>query len=284
MGSCILLQPGALTTLQDNGRSGYAQYAIPSGGVMDVVAAHKAQQLVGNDPDWPIVECTLKGPKIKFESETKIALTGGDMQWKLNGKLVERNAVINVQANDILSSGFTKDQPRSYLAISGKITTRYHYNSCSTYGPAQLGHKQGQALAAGDRIEWVESHMDVTNQSLVDQNLSTEYIHLHRGPEYNLLSEESKQLLVSEQYKVGPDSNRMGARLLGPKLISGTIKKSVPVLPGFMQLPPSGFPIVVLQDGQTTGGYPRIAFLKSQELYIFNRLPIGQLFRFQLVS
>ncbi len=284
MGNCLILKPGALTTLQDNGRIGYAHYAVPRSGVMNPYAAQKAQQLVGNNLDWPILECTLKGPTLKFESATSIALTGGDMRWKLNGESIERDTTIKVQVNDLLSSGFTKDQPRSYLAIMGQIETTYHYNSCSTYRPAKLGHNHGQPLAKGDLINWKAANTQGVPKPQVVAETTTNNISIHKGPEYNLLSEKSMHLLISEPYKIGPDSNRMGARLIGPELNSASIKNSVPVLPGFIQLTPSGQPIIILQDGQTTGGYPRIAYIKPKDLSALNRIPIGQPFRFHLVS
>ena len=285
MGSGLILKPGSLTTVQDHGRVGSAYFAIPRSGVMDRTSAQNANLLVGNNKDAPILECTLKGPTIQFDSAVDIALTGADMSWKINGENISLNKSYALSTGDILSTGYAKGPLRSYLAIRGQLDTIFHFASCASYPAAALGHNYGQPLAKGDRIQWDENPESTVTKSPIDEANLPQSIIIYKGPEYSLLTPDSKQILNQQAFKVGPDSNRMGARLIGEKMeVTSVIKDSVPVLPGFIQLPPSGQPIVVLQDGQTTGGYPRIAFLKSEEINAFNRLPLGQPFSFILME
>ena len=283
MGSGLILKPGSQTTIQDFGRVGSAFYAIPRSGVMDQLTASMANNLIGNTPNAPVLECTLRGPTIEFESPVTIAITGADMHWKINGEKIPLNSKHNLKTGDILSSAYARDQLRSYVAIRGQIETTYHFGSCSSYASAGLGHNQGKAFAKGDYLKWSEVIDNGLPNTILSETNPPEVIAINKGPEYNYLTAESQNILTQKEFKLGPNSNRMGARLLGEKLsLHNILNESVPVLPGFIQLPPSGYPIVVLQEGQTTGGYPRIAYLNSKDLYSFNRLPIGQPFSFNL--
>ena len=285
MGSGLIIKAGSLTLIQDLGRKGSAYYAIPCSGVMDKQAASIANTLVDNPIKAPVIECTLQGPTISFENAVSIAITGADMQWKINEERIALNIPHQLISGDILSSGYARGQLRAYIAIKGNIVSDFHFDSCASYTSAALGHNQGQPLSKGDYIRWTTPSKTIhSNPQLADLEIPQQ-ININKGPEFHFLTKASSQALLQSEFKVGPDSNRMGARLIGKKIeLSQILVDSVPVLPGFIQLPPNGQPIVVLQDGQTTGGYPRIAYLNSAELNSFNRLPIGQPFRFNLLA
>lgn len=282
MPSCTFIKPGLFTTIQDQGRTGLAYYAIPRSGVMDSNAADRANTLVGNELTASLIETTMIGPTILFHSATTIALTGADMQWKINDQPVSINRSLYIQAGEVLKSGSARTGIRSYLAIQGKIMAKESYGSCSTYSYAKLGHNEGQALKKGEELRW-----EVIAESYMEIELSSAPIprrfQIFCGPEYDLLADEAKAQLVDREFMITPDSNRMGARLAGPQLmLTAGLEKSVAVLPGFIQLPMSGQPIVILQDGQTTGGYPRIAYMRKEELSLFNQLAFKVPFKFYL--
>jgi allophanate hydrolase subunit 2 len=169
------------------------------------------------------------------------------------------------------------DGLRGYLALNGKLKLEKVYQSYATYPNAKLGGYQGRRLQKGDHLEWEPMPFDP---------FANEGIPLRPGPEFDLLTEESKRQLAAITYTISNASNRMGLRLHGPVLTSTSyqLEHSLPVLPGFVQLPPSGLPIVILQDGQLSGGYPRIAYVEPRFLSILNQVPLGGEVRLCLAS
>jgi len=271
-----------MTTIQDLGRTGVNFYAIPASGVMDVSAAKMANLIAGNNPSDALIECSLVGPTILFNAPTTIALTGAHMKWQLNNLAVERNTSIEINSGDILKGAYATEGLRAYIAIRGRIKSDRHYDSCSSYSYAGLGYSQGAPLAKDHILEWLPSGNAPIHIALTIPTKKQKIL-IHPGPEYDLLSEASKKLLHSASFSVSSESNRMGARLVGPELLaSSQLDHSVPTLPGFIQLLPSGQLIVLLKDGQTTGGYPRVAYITSEELDHFNQLPFNRSFMFSL--
>jgi len=271
-GSLEILKPGLMTSIQDLGRQGLSYYAIPTSGAMDQKAARIALLLLSLSEEYPLIECTSNAPEIIFHTPTRVVLTGADFGWKLNNNPVVINSVFEVQASDVLKGGFARDGLRGYVAVDGLLETSNEFNSYSTYTNAAFGGHHGRLLKKGDQLFWNASlHADLI-------------IPIHKGPEFDYLTALSKFQLTENEYSIGAESNRMGARLEGERLDSSSyqLNNSAPVLPGFIQLPPSGKPIVVLQDGQTTGGYPRIAYIHENNLSRFNQIPLGGRFKFIL--
>jgi len=275
MSSIEIIKPGLMTSIQDLGRKGLAYYAIPNSGVMDENAAKIALLLLNKNENAPLIECTSKAPHILFRLSCQIAITGADFNWTLNDQVIQRNTIIDIKKEDVLKGQFAKKGWRGYIALSQDFKLDKIYNSYSTYTNAKIGGFEGRLLKKGDVIEFEEKFEAKEAYSLVP---------IKKGPEYDFLTDTSKQQLISTIYKIDADSNRMGLRLQGTPLqdVVAALKNSVPVLPGFIQLPPSGLPIVVLQDGQTTGGYPRIAYIQKQFLSVLNQLPLGSKVKFKL--
>jgi len=268
MQSFEIIKPGMMTSIQDFGRKGLAYYAIPTSGVMDQNAAKIALLLLHKSEDTPLLECTSIAPHILFLAATRIVITGANFNWKINTQPVLRNTILELNKGDVLKGQFADEGMRGYIAFEGDLVLDKIYNSYSTYTNAKIGGYEGRLLKKGDIIEWEDSN-DIFSQ----QNI----IPIFKGPEYDFLTEASKKLLTEKVFRIGADSNRMGIRLEGEKLeaTSYQLKNSVPVLPGFIQLPPSGLPIIILQDGQTTGGYPRIAYIHEESLWELNQIPLG---------
>ncbi len=273
-GSLVILKPGLMTSIQDLGRTGLAYYAIPHSGVMDRNAARIALLLLNQSEDHPVIECTSIAPEIKFETDVQIAITGSEFNWTINKVPVVLNSVLNIKAGDTLKGKFAKNGLRGYIAIRGGLHIDKVYDSYATYVNAGIGGHEGRLLKKGDRLYW--------------DYLSTNdfRIPIHKGPEYVFLTDLAKVELIKNTYTISAESNRMGVRLEGAGLDSTSyqLDHSAPVLPGFIQLPPSGRPIIVLQDGQTTGGYPRIAYIPDQYLSRLNQVPLGGEIRFVWVK
>ena len=280
MPSCEFIKPGLYTSLQDQGRLGMSYYAIPPSGVMDRQSANLANVIIGNLGSNPVIECCLSGPTIKFHNPTTIAITGSPMAWAINGKATPLNTALIIKEGDILSSKFATAHLYAYIAIQGDIETTLSYDSCSVYPPAKLGHQGGKPFQKDDIIKWKKSSIELKS-SKVNPRVFASNIPIIKGPEYHLLTDESKQNLTSATWAKSVNSNRMGARLSGPSLTTqDNLQDSVPVLPGHIQLPPSGLPIVVLRDGQTTGGYPRIGFIDRDGLDDFNQVGLREELKF----
>lgn len=276
MPSLEIIKPGLMTSIQDLGRKGLAYYAIPTSGVMDENAAKIALLLLNKKEESPLIECTAVAPHILFNNSTQIAITGANFNWTINGDPISQNTVIEINKGDLLKGNFAQQGFRGYIALSGELSLDRIYNSYATYVNARIGGHQGRLLKKGDVIVWEQAKLNPFNNRIIP---------IKKGPEFQFLSELSKYQLTANNYKIGTDSNRMGVRLVGPKLESTSyqLEYSLPVLPGFIQLPPSGLPIVVLQDGQTSGGYPRVAYIQERYLSRLNQIPLGGEFRFELV-
>ncbi|WP_235298647.1 5-oxoprolinase subunit C family protein [Portibacter marinus] len=270
-GEIEILKPGLMTSIQDLGRNGLAYFAIPRSGVMDQNAAKIALLLLDMPVDCPVIECTTIAPTIRFHSSAIISITGVDLNWKLNDRNVSINQTIKIKDGDVLTGGYSKDKMRAYIAIKGKLQIEKIFGSYSTLTRALIGGKEGRLLKKGDLIQWEACEFSENN------------FKIYKGPEFHLLDKQSQDLLVNEPFTIASDTDRMGMRLKGPKLFStSALSSSVPVLPGFIQLPQNGSPIIILQDGQTTGGYPRIAYIRNIDLPRLNQLTLNSKIKFTL--
>lgn len=288
MGELTVIRPGLQAQIQDQGRPGLAYYAIPASGPLDRHSADLANVLLGNDAEAALIECHFVAPTLRFESDATLCLTGASMKWSLDGRRIKRLRTHQVSAGSVLSGQAAKQGCRAYIGICGEIQTQRTFGSASCYATAGFGGNDGQVLAAGDQICWSESEtlnadfvLNVSQKKFVSSR-----IRILPGPEYSWLTAGSMEAFRSSSFQLTPDSNRMGAKLTGPVLSVGdkVLDDSVPVLPGMIQLPPSGHPIVVLQDGQTTGGYPRIGYVPQAELSRLNQVRPGDSFRFEMVE
>ena len=238
-------------------------YGFPYGGAMDLPTAQCAHGILKQNKTLSIIEVSLKAPTMKFNADVEIVVTGADMKWSLDGELIAHDKMIAVKKAQILSGKFIQKGFRSYIAVDRKIINLKD-------GVIKLGRK---------------------NKKIIDESLIRSFkvpsqsIAVHRGPEWNLLGQEGKETMFNYSGKLGQDVNRMGAYLIGPKVDLEEVfpKKSVCTFPGVIQLLPNGQLIVLLQDAQTTGGYPRIAYLDKEALYQFNQLTPGQKIEWRMI-
>jgi biotin-dependent carboxylase-like uncharacterized protein len=261
--SARVISAGLSTQIQDFGRPGHRHNGIPLSGVADRLSLALANFCVGNRPDAAGLEITLIGPELRIDSLATIALCGANTDFSINGKAVKMNTGHSVSAGDVISVGRVTHGARSYLAISGGIKGSSFLGSVSTYSYANLGGQKGRVLKASDTIFWEEA--DQKSQS-IPSGFAPHYgsaiiLRAIKGPEYDRLDAPSKQALFSSTFHASSQTDRMGARLSGAKLTLSNAQSmiSAPLLPGSLQLPQGGQPILMLVDGHCTGGYPRIA-------------------------
>lgn len=258
MASIEIIKQGFYTTVQDQGRLGYGALGIPESGAMDQQALRFSNLLLNNPIQAAALECTLIGPTLVFLKELVFVLTGAHADAHLDGKPVTINQVCTARKNQILTIGKVTHGCRVYLGLDGGIDTPQILGSRSMFYPITPSAviKNGLKIATCDTNYGSSKGVHIqTNPS--DTPYRSHTILASRGPEYELLAPESKQLLAKTQYVI-TSGNRMGIALSpllekhNHKMITG------PVLPGTVQLTPSGRLLVLMRDCQTTGGYPRV--------------------------
>ncbi len=271
-----VLEPGFLTTVQDLGRYGYRHQGVPVSGGVDPWALRTANMLVGNSPGDAALEITLQGPALLFLRDCIVAVTGADMELHLSGHKVPMWESFFCSAGDILSFGYRREGCRSYLAISGGIDVPVVLGSRSTLLTAGFGGLAGRRLKKGDLIKTVRRSLEITqvgNKLPGDQRPvypSKISVKVIRGINSDRFSKREYAKLFESPFEVTGRFDRMGCCLEGQNTIisnSAATMESYPVVPGSIQVLPSGNLIVLLNDSQSTGGYPQIACVISGEVW-----------------
>ncbi len=282
MGKLKVIKAGALSTIQDKGRFGHRQYGIPQSGVMDVEAMMSANYLVSNNSDCPVVETAIQGLELEAQEETIVGITGATVDVKINDVTAAMNNSHLLKPSDILTISKPLKGVYSYLGIGGKLTGNVDFGSISTYVMAGFGGIDGRALKKGDVLETRDASPH-QNRS-VDRPVQSEEvqtIRMMKGPEWRFL----KDLPERKTFRIDPSSNRMGIRLQGDPLgVDGKEIISSAVIPGTIQLPSNGLPIILMNDCQTTGGYPRIGKVIDKDLGLLAQLSAGSKVHFTLID
>lgn len=270
--SITILKPGLLTTIQDAGRFGYQHLGINPSGAMDIKAMQVANALVLNKLNEAVIEFFFPAPVIQFNQSTFIALSGADFSAEIDGVSIPINHPVFVPANSVLQFSAKKVKQIGYLSIQGGFELSDWLNSNSTNLKANAGGYEGRAFKIGDKVGLnIQSIKSVSNsmcsilpwKASVDPFYADHALRFIPGNEFDLLSNESKQLFCSSSFKILPQSDRMGYRLSGQALhLSESAEMiSTAVSKGTIQLLSSGQCIVLMADHQTTGGYPRIGHI-----------------------
>ena len=283
------LKSGLQTTIQDLGRQGVQDLGIPINGAMDKASAQLANQLVGNDANSPVLEITLLGPKIQFEGPCQIAITGADLSAEINGNTIPLFRTINIEHGDVLSFGKPLIGCRAYLAINGKWDIQSWLGSFSASATNTAQTTPDSIIVKDQILEIIRGKEQpiIAISESERTSLSIEApIKVYSGPEFDAFSDIEKQSFFGDSFTIGQDSNRMGYRL--KEALSGYSKKeeviSSGVIPGTIQITNSGQPIVLMADAQTTGGYPRIANVSSNDLDRLAQFKPGDKVKFELIS
>jgi biotin-dependent carboxylase-like uncharacterized protein len=270
-----VLRPGLFTTIQDQGRWGWQTLGVPVSGAMDVAAHEAANALVGNAPDAATLEATLLGPELRLEADATVAVTGADLSASIDGADLSPGAPVRCRAGSVIRFGQRRHGARAYLAFDGGIDTPPVLGSRSTHARSGLGGVGGRAVGGGDRIPLgAPGHATPAIWSrLKEARLRSEVaggarLRVLPGPQDDGFPPEAIDLLQRTRYLVSPQSDRMGYRLSGapiPRLAAGEMISDA-AFTGAIQVPPSGDPILLMADRQTTGGYPQIATVITADL------------------
>lgn len=272
--------PGALTTIQDMGRPGYAHLGLSTGGAMDTAALEVVNQLVGNAPTAAVLEMTWSGPTLRALTTTVIAVAGADFGCHVDDMRVPTGVSWLVRAGSTVRfarHGGTNAGARSYLAVAGGFSVEPVLGSRSTYLSGRFGGLEGRALKAGDILHagrHGKSPAELAGRMLDLISIPTGGVTTLRYVPYLgtgsvSVSEELRDRTNALVYDVSPASDRMGVRLLPESgdILSGSTGEltSFGVVRGAIQLPPSGTPVVLGADHQTTGGYPLLGVVAKAD-------------------
>jgi antagonist of KipI len=290
MSRLLVESGGLLTTVQDLGRPDFGPLGVSASGAADPVALRLGNMLVGNDPGAAALEMTLLGGSFLFSDGAVIALTGADFGATIDGRAPEMWRAHAVPAGARIVFGASRNFARAYLAIAGGIDVPHFLGSASTHLLSGLGGHEGRALRKGDILRLGVSGEKFRERSISQNALLAlkprKVLRVTEGPQAHFFPEEDRQDFFRATFRVSESSDRTGVRLEGHRLASNLsgemITEGVPL--GAVQVTPSGEPIVLGVEQQTTGGYPKIANMIGADLHRLGQLRPRVEIRFERTS
>ena len=284
-------QASMLATWQDLGRTHSTHHGVGQGGVMDLHAACWANRLLGREISQPLIEITMGSFTCQFQTSCQIAITGADMNATLNGNAIQNWQTQWVSAGDELKFNNVKFGFRAYLAIDADITLDTIFNSSSTVIREQFPGLLGRALGVGDQIlgKANESHKNLANKQVPDTFIPnySEPLTLELIPSYQFYQfpKRSVDKLLHSEYYLKADSSRMAYLLKGEK-VEHSIRSlaSEGIAYGSVQVPPNGQPVILLNDRQTMGGYPKLGCISRLSGAALSQRFNPSSVRFKLIS
>lgn len=292
-----VVRPGLLTTVQDLGRWGYQHHGVSPSGAMDRVAHRAANLSVGNPVEGATLEATLVGPELQFLRASRIAVAGADLSAQLDGADLPLLTARDCVAGSVLRFGGRRSGARAYIAFAGGIDARPRLGSRATHLQSRLGGFDGRMLRAGDRLSVGrasganplrsrgEPHEARPTGAIAPPSGGAR-LRILPGPQADFFDPATLRLLERSRFTVSPQSDRMGYRLAGvriPVARAGEMISDVTVA-GALQVPPSGDPILLMADRQTTGGYPQLAVVITADLPLAAQLLPGEWVEFERCS
>jgi len=264
---------GFFSTIQDVGRFNFRNKGVPVAGAMDSYSATIANSLLENLDTDAVMEITMTGPVLEFDEPTFIAITGAELSAELNGHKIKDYEVHKIEKGDILSFGKLINGFRSYLAVKNGFLTEVVLGSRSFYKPIT-------------KLNCIKEYMELEYEPIDDflpkiaevkaAPFHKEYtLKVQHGPEYSMLNDGQLQSLFSKEFKIAKENNRMAYQLKETIEGHSTTMLTSATLPGTVQLTPAGKLIILMRDGQTTGGYPRILQLSQKAISILSQKKYG---------
>lgn len=276
-----VLEAGLSTTVQDTGRFGHYHIGMPPAGAMDQYAHKVANYLVGNDESDATLEMTYAGPDLEFDEDAVIAVTGAEMEPKLNDEEIPQWTAVEVDAGDVLSFEFATEGVRTYLAVAGGIDVPEVMGSRATYPLIGIGGYEGRTLEEGDELAVGDTN-DGTGLvgSSVDDAHRPDYanndtIRVVMGLCDYRLTDEGKEQFLGAEWKISDEADRVGCRLTGPDIEPMFEKREQPFGAGpdptnvvdlgypVGSIQMAGQPIVLMRDAVTGGGYATVGTVIS---------------------
>ncbi len=286
----IVKNPGALTTIQDLGRFGFLDRGVPPSGALDSFACRIANLLVGNQENMGVLEITVMGPLFEAMAAADIAIAGAEMGMTINKSPVPAWRSIWIKKGDVIRIPRAEKGCRAYLAVNGGFAAPVVMGSRSTFVRAGFGGFQGRALVKGDILKKGKAAL-LERPRLLPPEFIPEYpkeivLGAIPGPQADSFK-RALNLFFTASFEATAQSDRMGYRLRGPLIEHDPdAPKSIitePVVPGNIQIPADGQPIILLVE-QTTGGYSKIATVITADIKKVAQALPGSIVRFAQTS
>lgn len=289
MAELSILRPGMFTTVQDSGRWGFQSRGVPVSGALDWYSHRLANRLLGNDAAMATLEVTLMGPQMRFETDTAFAVTGADFHLTLNDVSVEMNCMVQAGAGAIVKFGERVRGARAYIAVAGGIDVPQTLGSRSTHVLSGMGGHEGRALRTGDKLSiGAKGKGQAVNGQEAITSRPSPLAPVIGGARLRAIPSDEHLFaqLASQRFRVSLQSDRMGYRLEGASITDAPtgelISTAIPT--GAIQVPPTGQPILLMNDHATTGGYAVAGAVITADLPIAGQLAPGDWVEFEACS
>ncbi|MEP2280755.1 biotin-dependent carboxyltransferase family protein [Maribacter sp.] len=276
-----VLKAGFYTTIQDAGRFHYRNKGVPVSGVMDEISVFKINSLLENEESAAVLEITMTGPTLIFEKETYITLGGAKMLATLNNLPIQNYKVYTIEKGDILSFGKLEKGFRAYLAVKGGFASEEVLGSRSFYQPITKYNRLTDNDAVSFSVQ--QDFQPKISEIKVASFLNDSVLEVNKAPEFDILTDKQLEEIFSRTFTVAHENNRMAYQLsetIQPHTFSMLTSATIP---GTVQLTPAGKLIVLMKDGQTTGGYPRAVQLTDKAICILAQKKGGDSVSFKLI-
>lgn len=284
-------QSAALNTVQDSGRTGWRHLGVSVSGVMDPLALRAGNILLGNEENAAAIEVQMFPFRVRFHADTSIAITGADCRAQLDGVELPAWWGCSVKRGQVLELRYPRSGARGYLCVAGGIDVPLVMGSRSTALRGGFGGFEGRPLQRGDRLACGSTDamplpafgvgIEPPEQAMPDicprNRQGLVQIRAIPSGEYALFAADADRFW-QQPWQISMQSNRTGYRLAGePVVPAKTIElRSYGLIPGIVQVPPAGEPIIQLSDANTAGGYPKIACVIEEDLWRLGQTQPGQ--------
>jgi biotin-dependent carboxylase-like uncharacterized protein len=281
-------QPGILSLIQDAGRFGQHNIGLTTGGPLDPEAFNWCNRLLQNKPNSSTLEVSFGGLHLQANIDTFICVTGADMPLRINHREQPLWTVLRVHSGDRIELAFAQSGCRSYLGVADGFDIAPSFGSSATVMREKLGGLRGDKIQSGDSLPCT----NIVNRSALylPKTLQPKYhngitVRVMPGYQDHHFNRLQQRRFFSSQYTVSDRCDRMGYRLEGPVIaceIEGILSEGI--CHGAIQIPADGQPIVLLNDRQTIGGYPKIGSALSLDAASLAQLAPGGTVNFAAIS
>ena len=295
-----ILTSGLMNSVQDLGRPGYLDQGIGRGGAMDRPALRVANLLLGNDEGAAVIEIAIFPFRMKFVEPAKFSVTGANCPATLNGNSMPPWWAQTANAGDELRIDPPSEGLRAYVALGGGVDLPPVLGSRATDLKSGFGGLEGRALMRGDRLATgigATRHLLPAGEKREPAGHGADPYYFREclggspsgdaltlrvmpGAEFEAFTDVAREAFFSTVYTVSSDNNRQGMRLEGPALAAKLELMSHGIMPGTIQVPPSGAPVIQLAEANTCGGYPKFAHVIEPDLWKLAQAPSGAMMRF----
>ncbi|SDA91174.1 biotin-dependent carboxyltransferase family protein [Mesorhizobium qingshengii] len=291
-----ILTTGLPNTVQDLGRPGYLALGVSRSGAMDKDALAIANLMLGNDPSAAGIEVAMHPFRLRALVDTAVAITGACCVASVGGRPCPPWWATIIRAGETVVLEAPRFGARSYIAFAGGLDLHPIMGSCATDVKSNFGGLAGRGLSRGDRLALNPAEYRLPSSGLgvaleerrgaADGFASAIELRVLPAAEFDAFTPASQAAFSGSDWSIANEANRMGYRLSGEtlSLASPLELLSHGIVPGTVQVPPSGQPIIQLADANTCGGYPKIATVIEADLWRLAQAPIGARLRFICVS